>query len=104
MALPKPLQESRLPWKADLDDQSAAPGPLDSWHAITGTLEWSLGVCQDDPSAPPLFALNLRNLASDEEYAHIFRTYPSLSEAVQAAEDVLTNLLDQLQTALLCPT
>lgn len=101
--LPTPLRTSRLPWEADLEHQSAAPAPHDSWGASVGTLEWSITAYKDGPGEPPAFLLGLRDLAVEEDVQHLFQAYPSLHDAVVAAEAVHGILLGQLRTQLQNP-
>ena len=101
--LPAALRVSRLPWTPDLEYQSPAPRPHDSWCALVGTLEWSIVVHHDDTLEPPAFLLGLRDLALEEDIGHLFRAYPSLHDAVTAAESAHELLLSQLRTAITSP-
>jgi hypothetical protein len=99
--LPIELRYSRLPWSPDLEHQSPAPAPNDSWAALVGTLEWSLCAHQDAPDDPPAFLLGLRDLGADEDVSPFFRAYPSIHDAVVAAEAAHDLLLEQLRRRLL---
>jgi hypothetical protein len=99
--LPSELRCSRLPWSPDLEHQSPAPAPNDSWAALVGTLEWSLCAHKDAPDDPPAFLLGLRDLANDEDISPFFRSYPSIRDAVVAAEAAHGMLLEQLRRKLL---
>ena len=101
--LPLDLRVSKLPWSPDLENQSPAPAPNDSWAAATGTLEWTLTAHQDAPGDPPAFLLGLRDIANDEDVQHVFQGYPSLHDAVVAAEAIHELLLEQLRQQLLRP-
>ena len=101
--LPTALANSRLPWAPDLEHQSSAPAPNDSWAALVGTLEWSI-TAHSDSEAPPDFLLGLRDIANDEDIQHVFRAYPSLHDACIAAEAVHDLLLEQLKQRLRSPT
>jgi hypothetical protein len=95
-SLPAPLHASRLPWAPDLEHQSAAPGPQDSWCAVTGSLEWSL-VAHHDPS--PSFLLTLRELSSPDSPHHL-EEYSSLRDASVAADTLYSHLLNRLEQAV----
>lgn len=101
--LPAELRHSRLPWTPDLEHQSPAPAPNDSWAALVGTLEWSLTVHRDSRDEPPAFLLGLRDLALEDDPGHSLRSYPSLRDAVVAAESAHDLLLEQLRQHLLRP-
>lgn len=101
--LPAELRCSKLPWVPDLEHQSPAPAPNDSWAALVGTLEWSLTAHRDDPEEPPAFLLGLRDLAGDQDILSLFRAYPSLHDAVVAAEAAHELLLAQLRHSLTSP-
>lgn len=101
--LPAPLRTSRLPWTPDLEHQSPAPAPNDSWAALVGTLEWSI-ITHDDPPDPPSFLLGLRDIANEEDLQHLFQAYPSIHDAVTAAEATHSLLLEQLRRAITDPT
>lgn len=101
--LPALLQASRLPWTPDLKHQSPAPAPNDSWAAVVGTLEWSI-LAHLGPDKPPSFLLALRNVAPEEDVQHVLTAYPSLHDAVTAAEATHSLLLEQLRAAVSNPT
>ena len=102
--LPAALRDSKLPWAPDLEHQSPAPAPNDSWCALVGTLEWSLHAHQDAPDAQPVYMLGLRDIARDEDLQHFFKSYPSPDLANSAAEAVHDMLLEQLRLALENPS
>lgn len=101
--LPPELRRSRLPWSSDLEHQSPAPRPNDSWAAVVGTLEWSIVAHKDAHDDPPAFLLGLRDLALEEDVSHLFHAYPTLHDAVVAAEAVHDHLLEQLRRRISRP-
>lgn len=101
--LPLALRISRLPWSPDLEHQSPAPAPNDSWCALVGTLEWSIVVHKETLDEAPAFLLGLRDIAQEEDIGEHFTAYPSLHDAVVAAEALHQHLLEQLRARIFRP-
>lgn len=94
--LPPVLRLSKLPWKPDHDDQTPVVRDDDSWHALVGTLEWSLVAHRDAPEHPLCFLLALRDIVRDEDCQLMLKTLPSLETASAHAEGAHDLMLEQL--------
>lgn len=100
--LPAALRTSKLPWTPDLEHQAPAPAPNDSWAALVGTLEWSI-IAHQDHDEPPSFLLGLRDIVNEEDLEHLLQAYPTIHDAVTAAEATHALLLEQLRRAITDP-
>jgi hypothetical protein len=100
--LPAALRNSSLPWQADLEHSAPAPAPDDSWHALLGTLEWSIVAHRPGLGRSPEFLLGLRSLGEEDEVQGTW-TFHSLRDAVVAADAINDILLDQLRKLVRYP-
>lgn len=101
--LPRPLRDSKLPWKPLLDDQAAVPRDGDGWTATLGDVRLELEL-ESDPlelaegGRPGPCSPSLRLVVHRRE---VRRWSPAnLASAAQTAEALVELLLEQLASSL----